>query len=180
MPDTDMPQHPTLVHQILQHAHALLTAPDNEEDPPLAELLTRAVEHMPAEDRQHLDPLALASAVAEAAAQLLARCKIPITAGDPNVAYYLQGLDRLPRTARTGLLTVAIRYTAPDPHSTPLPHERTPALSGQKTARGHMTGPCPCPCNSGGFCGGCGHAGCTQRLRQPVTDPAPPCPRPEW
>jgi hypothetical protein len=23
-----------------------------------------------------------------------------------------------------------------------------------------MTGPCPCECNSGGFCGGCGHAGC--------------------
>ena len=21
-------------------------------------------------------------------------------------------------------------------------------------------GPCPCECNSGGFCGGCGHAGC--------------------
>lgn len=25
-----------------------------------------------------------------------------------------------------------------------------------------MTG-CPCACNSGGFCGGCGHAGCGGR-----------------
>jgi hypothetical protein len=24
-------------------------------------------------------------------------------------------------------------------------------------------GPCPCVCNSGGFCGGCGHAGCGRR-----------------
>lgn len=24
-------------------------------------------------------------------------------------------------------------------------------------------GPCPCACNSGGFCGGCGHAGCGGR-----------------
>ena len=23
--------------------------------------------------------------------------------------------------------------------------------------------PCPCECNSGGFCGGCGHAGCGGR-----------------
>lgn len=24
-------------------------------------------------------------------------------------------------------------------------------------------GPCPCACNHGGFCGGCGHAGCGGR-----------------
>ena len=24
-------------------------------------------------------------------------------------------------------------------------------------------GPCPCICNAGGFCGGCGHAGCGAR-----------------
>jgi hypothetical protein len=28
---------------------------------------------------------------------------------------------------------------------------------------GGFTGPCPCECNSGGFCGGCGHAGCGGR-----------------
>lgn len=25
-------------------------------------------------------------------------------------------------------------------------------------------GPCPCECNRGGFCGGCGHAGCGRRV----------------
>jgi hypothetical protein len=25
------------------------------------------------------------------------------------------------------------------------------------------SGGCPCECNSGGFCGGCGHAGCGGR-----------------
>jgi hypothetical protein len=27
----------------------------------------------------------------------------------------------------------------------------------------YVDGPCPCECNSGGFCGGCGHAGCGRR-----------------
>ena len=27
----------------------------------------------------------------------------------------------------------------------------------------YNVGPCPCECNSGGFCGGCGHAGCGGR-----------------
>jgi hypothetical protein len=26
-----------------------------------------------------------------------------------------------------------------------------------------LTAPCPCECNVGGFCGGCGHAGCGHR-----------------
>jgi len=26
-----------------------------------------------------------------------------------------------------------------------------------------LAGPCSCDCNSGGFCGGCGHAGCGGR-----------------
>lgn len=29
--------------------------------------------------------------------------------------------------------------------------------------RPRRTGPCPCECNRGGFCGGCGHAGCGGR-----------------
>lgn len=28
-----------------------------------------------------------------------------------------------------------------------------------------VAGPCPCDCNRGGFCGGCGHAGCGGRRR---------------
>lgn len=29
---------------------------------------------------------------------------------------------------------------------------------------------CPCACNSGGFCGGCGHAGCGGRSRAAQRD----------
>ncbi|MGW7381879.1 hypothetical protein [Streptomyces sp. NPDC054794] len=163
MPGTDTPQHPTVVHQILQHAHALLTTSENEEDQPLAELLARAADQVHAEGREQLDSRAIAWAAAEAAALLLARCKISITAGDPNLTYCVRSLDRLPRTARTGLLTAAIRYTAPDPHS-PLPPGQHAPASGRHTAPGgRMRGSCPCSCNSGGFCGGCGHAGCGGR-----------------
>lgn len=35
----------------------------------------------------------------------------------------------------------------------------TPAAGSSRPA----AGPCPCACNSGGFCGGCGHAGCGAR-----------------
>ena len=43
------------------------------------------------------------------------------------------------------------RLLSQDAHS-PAPGSSRPA-----------TGPCPCACNSGGFCGGCGHAGCGAR-----------------
>ncbi|MER6386203.1 hypothetical protein ACWDBP_00240 [Streptomyces sp. NPDC001233] len=166
MPGTDMPQHPTAVHRILHQAHALLTAFENSENDqalPLAELLTRAADHVLAEERERLEPPALARAVAEAAAQLLARCRIPIMAADHNVPHCLQALDRLPRAARTGLLSAAIRYTAPEFHIVPPPDTRPNAPGGQTPARDRSARPCPCPCSSGGFCGGCGHAGCGGR-----------------
>ncbi|MFD7706980.1 hypothetical protein [Streptomyces sp. NPDC059786] len=158
------PQHRTAVHQILRHAHDLLNA-SNEEDLPLATLLARAADNLPDKDCEHLEPSALARAVAEAASQLLARCSIPIKPGDPTVLYCLQVLDQLPRTARTGLLTVAIRYTEPDAHGTQPPVTRVPATGRHMPARSRMTEPCPCPCpcNSDGPCGGCGHAGCGGR-----------------
>ncbi len=31
-------------------------------------------------------------------------------------------------------------------------------------------GPCPCECNRGGFCGGCGHAGCSGGINLPYSD----------
>jgi hypothetical protein len=33
----------------------------------------------------------------------------------------------------------------------------------RRAAPQQRIGPCPCACNSGGFCGGCGHAGCGGR-----------------
>jgi hypothetical protein len=38
--------------------------------------------------------------------------------------------------------------------------------AGMQVADGPLDpGPCPCACNSGGQCGGCGHAGCGGRRR---------------
>jgi hypothetical protein len=36
-------------------------------------------------------------------------------------------------------------------------------LRDQPITRSYPTSPCPCECNSGSFCGGCGHAGCGRR-----------------
>ncbi|MEU6572562.1 hypothetical protein [Streptomyces sp. NPDC046805] len=85
MPSTEMTQHPTLAHRILQHTHALLVACEAEEALPLAELLARAEDCVRNENHDHTDPTALAWAAAEAAIQLLARCKIFIGPADSNV-----------------------------------------------------------------------------------------------
>lgn len=37
------------------------------------------------------------------------------------------------------------------------------ALAERADAVATAVGSCPCECNSGGFCGGCGHAGCGRR-----------------
>ena len=36
---------------------------------------------------------------------------------------------------------------------------------GRNMSYGQEVRPCPCECNRGGFCGGCGHAGCGGRRR---------------
>lgn len=43
------------------------------------------------------------------------------------------------------------------------PTTTTQEDSEMNTTKTGPTGPCPCECNSGGFCGGCGHAGCGGR-----------------
>lgn len=45
---------------------------------------------------------------------------------------------------------------------------KKPQTPGQEVtvsppSRPSWPGPCTCVCNSGGFCGGCGHAGCAGR-----------------
>lgn len=47
------------------------------------------------------------------------------------------------------------------------------ALEAQRaiTRPGKPTRACPCECNEGGFCGGCGHAGCGVRGASTLTAP---------
>jgi len=62
--------------------------------------------------------------------------------------------------------------TEPDPRDVEL-EEREPNIDraiderrereGRPPIRRRSTGPCPCECSRGGFCGGCGHAGCGGR-----------------
>ncbi|MFE0276033.1 hypothetical protein ACFWZY_28665 [Streptomyces sp. NPDC058992] len=118
--------------------------------------------NLPAEDRANLDATTHAWVVAESAAQLLACTRTPVTAEDPNLVRCLQALDRLPQLARSGLLAAAVRRTTPD--TTPPPTtERIPGPADQPTSRRGKRRGCPCPCNNGSFCGGCGHAGCGGR-----------------
>ncbi|MFD7013530.1 hypothetical protein [Streptomyces sp. NPDC059928] len=163
MPDIGLPQNPDAVHHILNRARTLLGSAGEQEVLSLVELVTRAADQLRAEERLDLDPYGLTQAVEEAAGHLVTCTRIPLQKGDPNLEYYLDSLDRLPRPARTGLLTAAALRTAPHPDSTPTPIPRVPVPTSEPSARRRTTEPCPCACNSGAFCGGCGHAGCAGR-----------------
>jgi hypothetical protein len=152
------PQQHRLVHQILTLAHARLAGPGAEEFPHLAPLLSCAADHVPAEDLHGLDEQVLAQAVAEAAAHLAASASITLMPSDPRLDACLEGLDQLPRAARIDLLAAAIRNTASEAAPPLAPRDHRP--DGRTPFRSRPTGACPCACSSGGYCGGCGHAGC--------------------
>ncbi|MEV0966480.1 hypothetical protein AB0J25_28525 [Streptomyces sp. NPDC049910] len=162
MQGIDLPsQQHRLVHQILTLAHARLATAGDEEFPHLAPLLSCAADHVPTEDLHDSGEHPVAQAVAEAAAQLAARAGIRGRLSAQHLDACLEELDRLPRTARVALLAAAVRHTVPEqPHP---PAARTPTPVGWSPVRRRMGGGCLCACNSGGFCGGCGHSGCGGR-----------------
>ena len=49
------------------------------------------------------------------------------------------------------------------PPGTPHRPGRTRSVPRPRPAARRAAGPCGCACTSGGFCGGCGHAGCGRR-----------------
>jgi hypothetical protein len=49
------------------------------------------------------------------------------------------------------------------PPGTATPAAPTHSGAFRRPAPGRAAGPCGCACTSGGFCGGCGHAGCGRR-----------------
>jgi hypothetical protein len=75
--------------------------------------------------------------------------------GDPvNLGEYLrETADRLRRIADGAVSYPGEPYTSP----------RYAGVGASRTRVRQPVGPCPCACNSGGFCGGCGHAGCGGR-----------------
>ncbi len=57
-----------------------------------------------------------------------------------------------------------------------------PNATGPGTSRSWVgnVAPCPCECNAGGFCGGCGHAGCGGRGRASTPPPPASSALPVW
>ena len=155
------PQQHHLVHQILTLAHTRLASAGDEDFPHRAPLLSCAADHVPAEYLHGLGEQVLAQAAAEAAANLAARAGTTIMPSDPRLDACLEGLDRLPLAARIDLLDSAVRTTAPEAALPPAP--RIPTPGGRTPFRSRPAAVCPCACSSGGFCGGCGHAGCGGR-----------------
>ncbi len=112
----------------------------------LAELLTSVADSQ--DIGSPIEPDARHANAREAARHVLACADLP----DPDQDDPLQAiapLDQLPRDDRLRILRAATEHSWL-PYPTTRPRRRT--VSG-----------CPCPCNSGGFCGGCGHAGCGGR-----------------
>ncbi|MEN8652359.1 hypothetical protein ABCR94_17575 [Streptomyces sp. 21So2-11] len=78
---------------------------------------------------------------------------------DPALPILLDRLDQRPHVARLRLLDTAAARTGPTVLPLPAP---APATEYQAAAR-RAAGSCGCACTAGGFCGGCGHAGCGRR-----------------
>jgi hypothetical protein len=63
-------------------------------------------------------------------------------------------------------ITVSHRPRAevnPRPVAAPRPHTGRPSPVSPRPPGRPAAGSCGCDCASGGFCGGCGHAGCARR-----------------
>lgn len=70
------------------------------------------------------------------------------------------GVDPAP-LAFTGDEVAQYQYENPDDPDCEILHL---AMERDMAARAsRRVSPCPCDCNTGGFCGGCGHAGCGGR-----------------
>ncbi|MGP3949635.1 hypothetical protein [Streptomyces sp. 7N604] len=147
------PYYRPAVHRLLTEAYLRLTAHADGATPPLHDLFAQLVVELCDRDLLGDHPPSLGGTVDQAAACLLnlATPERPARFFDEDLPARLGELDRLPLPERLRLLEAATRHTGPAPEAQQLPAQRRTA------------GPCPCACTSGGFCGGCGHAGCGGR-----------------
>ncbi|MGW6482175.1 hypothetical protein ACWGDS_30580 [Streptomyces sp. NPDC055059] len=152
------------VNRILTHAYAVLTASAGQQTTPrLEDVLVQASAGIGEVELFDGVPQSRTWAVKEAAHCLLL-CADPDHSArltDTGLLDHLTAFDQLPYAERTMLVAEAVRRTATRPVATlNLPH---PTPAPKRTARRRPAGPCTCACSTGGFCGGCGHAGCTGR-----------------
>ncbi|MGW1944960.1 hypothetical protein ACWCRC_11620 [Streptomyces sp. NPDC001940] len=165
MPRIHLPRHHrNAAHRILTHAYALITASEGQQTTTrLVDVLVQAAAGI--EETELFDgvPQSRCWAVKEAARCLLlcANPDHPARLTDTGLPDHLTALDQLPYAERTMLVAEAARRTETRPITTlHLPH---PTPAPKLPARRRSAGPCTCACSTGGFCGGCGHAGCTGR-----------------
>ncbi|RVU28987.1 hypothetical protein EOT10_03850 [Streptomyces antnestii] len=164
MPRIHLPLHyRNAAHRILAQAHILLAAA-GQQATRLEDVLVQAAAGI--EDAELLDgvPQSRRRAVKEAARCLLlcADTDHPARLTDTGLLGHLTALDQLPSAERTTLVAEAVLRTETCPVATlNLSHPTIP--DPEPTLRRRATHRCPCACATGGFCGGCGHAGCTGR-----------------
>ncbi|ATL81737.1 hypothetical protein DNK48_35915 [Streptomyces malaysiensis subsp. malaysiensis] len=164
MTTPDLHHHRALVHKILTQSQRLLMRDAVSARSALASVLNTATEHVCNKHATRVSPHHAAWLEAEAASHLINAAGWQLTGlTDPTLPHYLTRLDQRPYPARLRLLDTAAHRANPDCPITPptfsLPQQRTSA----PTASRRRVGRCPCVCNSGGSCGGCGHAGCGGR-----------------
>jgi hypothetical protein len=171
-----MHHHRLLIQKIVRRSQITLEKASPQAWPSLAGLVAWATDQVLGEEERR-DSATYGELAgwlaAEASWHLVTAAGLPVAGlTDPALPKLLANLDRRPLIARRRLLATAVHRTGPNyPPATPtvrtLPAQRTsPAFgmsAGTAGRRGPRPGGCPCACNRGGFCGGCGHAGCGRR-----------------
>lgn len=154
-------QYRTMVREILDHTQRSLEeiVPGQRGD--LAHLLVASARHVSQTElplEQPISESVLARLAAEAAWYIIlaATGHPPIGLTAAALPQHLTALDTRLLADRIRLVRTAALLT--EGHRVPL--DRGIPIAPQ---RRRAAGPCPCTCSSGGFCGGCGHAGCGGR-----------------
>jgi hypothetical protein len=153
------------VHAILAHSQIVLDNSGDAEWPGLEALLVTAAENSSVLDTAGALSPEWAALLAAEAAWHVVNVAGQVASGltDPRLTDLLARLDGLPLATKVDLLSTAAQRTRfePPPVASVGPAQVGPR--GHQAGQGRRPGPCPCACNSAGFCGGCGHAGCGGR-----------------
>jgi hypothetical protein len=156
----DLRDHRALVHEILAHTQILLERASTDARQPMAELLNAATEAVCDQHAVWVSPHHVAWLEAEAASHIITVAGWrPVGLTDPALPRQLLRLDQLTSAARHHVVALAVQDTDPNRQVMSC-HTRFPK---QQTLTSRKSGPCACACSAGGFCGGCGHAGCGAR-----------------
>lgn len=162
MPHIDLHRQRALVHATLKNAELVVRSGGELGAPRLAELLTASSHAVWYERGGANVPPETAWISTEAAFQLVSGAGYALHGHtDPRLPGELDRLDNSSLAVKLSAFETAAARTAERP-----PAARTSSLTPWTATAGRNTRrarPCSCACRSGGFCGGCGHAGCGGR-----------------